>query len=82
MTCKCESLSFKMNRMTTQLNSKLVTNSSSMSFPASSEKAMDEAPLRLSSHEILRGHREVEVEHRGMVYRLRCTSLGKLILTK
>jgi hemin uptake protein HemP len=73
-----------MDRMTTQLNPKLVTNSLSMSLPASvsSEKAMDDAPLRLSSHEILRGHREVEVEHRGMVYRLRCTSLGKLILTK
>jgi hemin uptake protein HemP len=42
----------------------------------------DELNFRISSDEILRGQREVEVEHRGMVYRLRCTSLGKLILTK
>jgi len=34
------------------------------------------------SHDILRGSAEVEIDHRGTLYRLRVTSLGKLILTK
>ncbi|MBC3875913.1 hemin uptake protein HemP [Undibacterium flavidum] len=38
--------------------------------------------LRISSKDILRGHKEVEIEHNGVLYRFRCTSLGKLILTK
>jgi hemin uptake protein HemP len=38
--------------------------------------------LRLSSQEIMQGHHEIEIEHIGMLYRLRCTALGKLILTK
>ncbi|MCK6424039.1 MAG: hemin uptake protein HemP [Burkholderiaceae bacterium] len=39
-------------------------------------------PRRLSSRELFAGAREVEIEHEGMLYRLRRTSLGKLILTK
>ena len=37
---------------------------------------------RLSSQVLLNGANEVEIEHRGVLYRLRQTSLGKLILTK
>lgn len=37
---------------------------------------------RLSSQALLCGRREVEIEHAGQVYRLRLTTLGKLILTK
>lgn len=37
---------------------------------------------RLPSHAIFAGVQEVEIEHNGAVYRLRQTSLGKLILTK
>lgn len=37
---------------------------------------------RVPSHDILRGSAEVEIDHRGTLYRLRVTSLGKLILTK
>jgi len=37
---------------------------------------------RLSSKAILAGEGEVEIEHRGQLYRLRQTALGKLILTK
>lgn len=37
---------------------------------------------RVASADILRGNAEVEIEHRGTLYRLRVTSLGKLILTK
>lgn len=39
-------------------------------------------PRRWSSRALLGEQREVEIEHEGMVYRLRLTSLGKLILTK
>jgi hemin uptake protein HemP len=38
--------------------------------------------MRTSSKEIFRGRNELEIEHNGAVYRLRQTSLGKLILTK
>lgn len=37
---------------------------------------------RLSSQALLGNEREVEIEHGGQLYRLRLTSLGKLILTK
>lgn len=40
------------------------------------------ARARLPSNDILRGSAEVEIDHRGTLYRLRVTSLGKLILTK
>ena len=39
-------------------------------------------PKRLDSEALLAGAREVEIEHQGAVYRLKLTSLGKLILTK
>lgn len=37
---------------------------------------------RLGSEELLAGDTEIEIEHGDAVYRLRLTSLGKLILTK
>lgn len=37
---------------------------------------------RVDSVALLSGAREIEIEHRGKLYRLRCTSKGKLILTK
>lgn len=40
------------------------------------------ARKRLSSLSLLGNEREVEIEHGGQLYRLRLTSLGKLILTK
>ena len=36
----------------------------------------------LSSDELLSGAKEVVIDHQGERYRLRCTSKGKLILTK
>ena len=36
----------------------------------------------LSSEDLLRGAKLVEIEHNGEVYRLQSTRLGKLILTK
>lgn len=38
--------------------------------------------VRYSSQAIFAGGNEVEIEHNGTLYRLRLTSLGKLILTK
>ena len=38
--------------------------------------------LRISSQALFAGANEVEIEHKGALYRLRQTSLGKLILTK
>jgi hemin uptake protein HemP len=37
---------------------------------------------RWSSSTLFLGAQELEIEHHGVVYRLRRTSLGKLILTK
>jgi hemin uptake protein HemP len=48
--------------------------------------SLEAAPLpqrrRVSSKALLGNDREVEIEHAGQLYRLRLTSLGKLILTK
>lgn len=40
-----------------------------------------QGPVRLSTAELFRQHREVLIEHAGRTYRLRLTSTGKLILT-
>ncbi len=37
---------------------------------------------RIDSRELLGAAAEIEIEHAGQIYRLRRTSLGKLILTK
>ena len=36
----------------------------------------------IASETLFSGAREVQIAHRGVVYRLRQTALGKLILTK
>ena len=38
--------------------------------------------MRLSTEWLFQSAKEIEIEHRGDVYRLRQTALGKLILTK
>ena len=40
------------------------------------------AVRRLESASLLAGAREIEIDHHGELYRLRCTNKGKLILTK
>jgi hemin uptake protein HemP len=46
-------------------------------------RACDAAPTRrIDSRELLGAAHEVEIDHGGHIYRLRRTSLGKLILTK
>jgi hemin uptake protein HemP len=39
-------------------------------------------PLLISSEQLFAGASEVQIRHRGALYRLKKTSLGKLILTK
>ncbi|WP_299761779.1 hemin uptake protein HemP [Ramlibacter sp.] len=47
------------------------------------QQAADEGrPALVSSKDLLRGRRIVEICHNGEVYRLQATRLGKLILTK
>ena len=36
----------------------------------------------VSSNDILRGQKAVEINHNGLTYKLQATRLGKLILTK
>ena len=36
----------------------------------------------VESRDLLKGHKAVEIQHNGAVYRLQSTKLGKLILTK
>ncbi len=37
---------------------------------------------RIDSRAWFAQHRVIEIDHHGTIYRLRCTSQGKLILTK
>lgn len=37
---------------------------------------------RIASHALFSDSNEVEIDHKGVIYRLRKTALGKLILTK
>jgi hemin uptake protein HemP len=48
---------------------------------AKAETAPRSLPCRIRSEALLRGNKEVVIEHAGRQYRLRLTSRGKLILT-
>jgi hemin uptake protein HemP len=51
--------------------------------PTSAAPARGPRPtLRLTSEQLFAGAAEVQIEHAGSLYRLKRTSLGKLILTK
>jgi hemin uptake protein HemP len=67
--------------MATQPSSAAATPPSASPQPERPVAARGEVP-RISSEELLGGAQEVQIEHRGALYRLRQTSLGKLILTK
>ncbi|MES2950141.1 MAG: hemin uptake protein HemP [Pseudomonadota bacterium] len=47
-----------------------------------SNSGQPQAAKRTSSQALFLGSTELEIEHNGALYRLRQTSLGKLILTK
>lgn len=50
--------------------------------PAPERVAGSKATRRVPSFELFADAQELEIEHNGALYRLRQTSLGKLILTK
>jgi hemin uptake protein HemP len=50
--------------------------------PAQACAQLAAPPRRIHSGELLGQGKEVEIVHAGQCYRLRLTSLGKLILTK
>jgi hemin uptake protein HemP len=51
-------------------------------LPAEPVAATAPRVLRVPSQALLAGRHEVEIDHNGVIYRLRQTGLGKLILTK
>ena len=42
----------------------------------------DNRPPLVDSETLMRGHRTIEISHKGTLYRLQATRQGKLILTK
>jgi hemin uptake protein HemP len=50
--------------------------------PPDALQTPDLPPRRIDSTALLGAAQEVEINHVGQIYRLRRTSLGKLILTK
>lgn len=55
---------------------------SDRAVPAPERVAGNRATRRVPSFELFADAQELEIEHNGALYRLRQTSLGKLILTK
>ncbi|WP_083748655.1 hemin uptake protein HemP [Pelomonas sp. KK5] len=51
-------------------------------LPPAGSETPPATPRRWNSQTLFGLDREVEIEHAGQLYRLRQTSLGKLILTK
>ena len=49
---------------------------------AASRAPIDPSPENWSSDRLLAGRNEISITHGDSIYRLRLTSLGKLILTK
>jgi hemin uptake protein HemP len=49
---------------------------------AGQQRSNAEGPTVITSESLFAGANEVQIEHQGILYRLRRTSLGKLILTK
>ena len=45
-------------------------------------RSQHDSRRRIGSEQIFLGSDEIEIDHAGALYRLRITSLGKLILTK
>ncbi|CAN5440763.1 hemin uptake protein HemP [soil metagenome] len=74
-----------MDRNTPRLDDRLPSNGSPAPFARGLRLDRQEpspAVLRVSSDDLFAGSAEVQIEHHGAIYRLKHTSLGKLILTK
>ncbi len=71
--------------MNSSLTERATTPATPTDAPASAAAGGATAPEhthRIQSHEVMRGHNAVAIEHNGNVYRLQTTRQGKLILTK
>ena len=51
-------------------------------FTPNAQQPHEPPPRRIDSQTLLGAAQEIEINHVGQIYRLRRTSLGKLILTK
>ena len=51
-------------------------------MPANDQRSTANQTKIVTSDEILGGGNEIQIEHKGMIYRLRVTRQDKLILTK
>jgi len=51
-------------------------------MPVDGTRAAEDPVKIVKSDEILDGRNEIQIEHNGMIYRLRVTRQDKLILTK
>ena len=69
-----------MRAMSLQSKSGMAKSESMVRSAEPSERSPQ--PMRWSSQVLLAGRNEIEIEHNHAIYRLRLTSLGKLILTK
>ena len=73
------------DRQPSRLDDRLPANGSAKPFAPGMRmprQAPSPAVLRVSSDDLFAGSAEVQIEHHGAIYRLKHTSLGKLILTK
>ena len=63
------------------LDAKLCTEQAETVFVT--ESALHNLPAvpRINSQDLMRQARELEIDHKGKIYRLRITQLNKLILT-
>ncbi|MEQ1685358.1 MAG: hemin uptake protein HemP [Burkholderiaceae bacterium] len=50
--------------------------------PAGAAPRLPAPTVKITSEKLFAGAREVQIDHHGALYRLKKTSLGKLILTK
>lgn len=69
--------------MSTTLTQPTMTDAQRQPMAAASAGQEFDGPCRqVPSATLLQGHKAVEINHNGAIYRLQSTKLGKLILTK
>jgi hemin uptake protein HemP len=71
-----------LNALTASFTSLSGAHGSHATVQAPGLRAGDGGLPRISSEALLRGARELEIQHGDALYRLRLTAQGKLILTK
>jgi hemin uptake protein HemP len=63
------------------MNPRISDPTDPLAAPAATPLHGSGSVTRITSRELLRDMREVEIDHEGRIYRLRLTQLNKLILT-